>query len=88
MHRADVHEDLAHEPQPGADAHGRPEIAPALQNAPHADAGGKQEQIQDDPPGHAIGHKGSHHFYQCKRFHTMTSCFGKMCVSGFASPLF
>jgi len=51
-------------------------------------AGGKQEQIQDDPPGHAIGHKGSHHFYQCKRFHTMTSCFGKMCVSGFASPLF
>ena len=71
MHRADVHEDLAHEPQPGADAHGRPEIAPALQNAPHADAGGKQEQIQDDPPGHAIGHKGSHHFQKRKWFHTI-----------------
>lgn len=71
MHRADVHDDLAHEPQPCADTRGRPEIAPALQGAPDADAGGEQEQIQNDPSGDAAGHKDPHHFQKRKRFHTI-----------------
>lgn len=71
MHRADVHDDLAHEPQPGADARGRPEIAPALQGAPDADAGGEQEQIQNDPSGDAAGHKDPHYFQKRKWFHTI-----------------
>ena len=36
-----------------------------------SDAGGEQEQIQNDPSGDAAGHKDPHHFQKRKRFHTI-----------------